>query len=445
VSSVEFIRRFQADYEGAITYLVENFRSTQNIIAAANHVIQRAANRMKVDHPIRIDLRRAADPPGGRWATLDPEQKGSVRLVTSPADPNRQAQVVFEEIARIRRCDPEVSLGDIAVLARTHRSLEPLRALCDLEGLRNEVLTRDGAGAQISLMHSREGWRAADLLRARRSELLPIAALRRWLARQRSRQPRNRYWVDVDTAVAEFADAASASKLPAAEILDALYEAASEAKRSGNADALKLLTAHGAKGLEFQHVIVMDCADWKWSGEDERRLLYVAMTRAKETLTVMRAEGGRNPYLVDLGTVGEVIDLLPALRPNVRQEIDQHYLALGPADVDIGFAGRHAAGHVIHEHIAMLTPGDDIVVDNRHLKSRRGEIVGRLASKTRIDVDGPVMGTLAGVLVRTREQTYPEYQLAVKVDRWESLLVELIVPAAGQVPAVQVGSSDPDQ
>ena len=60
-ANVEFIRRFQADYEGAVTYLVENFRSTQNIIAAANHVIQRAADRMKVDHPIRIDALRATD------------------------------------------------------------------------------------------------------------------------------------------------------------------------------------------------------------------------------------------------------------------------------------------------------------------------------------------------------------------------------------------------
>lgn len=123
-----------------------------------------------------------------------------------------------------------------------------------------------------------------------------------------------------------------------------------------------------------------------------------------------------------------MIDLLPAVRPDVRQEIDLRYLTLGPADVDIGFAGRHTADHVMHEHIAGLVPGDDIVVDNRHLKSRRGVVVGKLASKTRIDVEGPVIGTLSGVLVRTGEQTAPEYQSAVKADRWESLLVELVVP-----------------
>jgi len=35
---------------------------------------------------------------------------------------------------------------------------------------------------------------------------------------------------------------------------------------------LKLMSAHGAKGLQFRHVIVMKCADCRWSGGDKRRL-----------------------------------------------------------------------------------------------------------------------------------------------------------------------------
>ena len=177
-----------------------------------------------------------------------------------------------------------------------------IRDRCELESLRYEVLSRDGAGAQLPLMKSREGWRIADLLRSRRSALVAVAAIRRWIARQARREPRNVYWQDIAAAVDEFADSAATPRLPAAEVLDALYEAASDSRRSGHASALKLMTAHGAKGLEFAHVIVMDCADWRWSGEDERRLLYVAMTRAKETLTLMRAEGGRNPYFCLLYT-----------------------------------------------------------------------------------------------------------------------------------------------
>jgi ATP-dependent DNA helicase RecQ len=427
-ASVEFIRRFQADYDGATTtYLVENFRSTQNIIAAANQVIQRAADRMKVDHPIRIDARRTAEPPGGRWAALDADQHGRVRLVTAPADPNRQAQVVFDEITRIRRVDAEASLGDIAVLARTHGSLDPLRALCEIEGVRYELLTREGAGTQVSLMHSREGCRTADVLRARRSALVSVAALRRWLARQSRRERENLFWQDIDAVVVEFAEASLATKVPAAELLDAFYEAARDARRSGHASALKLMTAHGAKGLEFRHVIVMDCADWPWHGEDERRLLYVAMTRARETLCVMRAEGGRNPYLVDMGTVEGVVDLLPSARPDHRPDIDYHHLVLGPADVDIGFAGRHGPGDPVHQQIAGIVPGDEVIVSARQVKTRNGHVVGRLASKTRLDGPGTVSGTVSAILVRTRDQTQPEYMATVKTERWETVLVETVV------------------
>ncbi len=427
-ANVEFIRRFQADYEGTVTYLVENFRSTQNIIAAANHVIQRAADRMKVDHPIRINALRAAEPPGGRWAALDAESHGKVRLLTVPADPNRQAQVVFNEMARIRASDTGIQLGEIAVPARTHRSLEPLRALCEVEGVRYEVLTRDGAGAQLALMHSREGWRVADLLRSRRSALIAVAAIRRWIGRQARREPRNIYWQDIAAAVDDFADAAATQKLPAAEVLDALYEAAGDARRSGHTSALKLLTAHGAKGLEFGHVIVMDCADWRWSGEDERRLLYVAMTRAKETLTLMRAEGGRNPYFVDLGTVEGVVDMLPCQRPERRPDISRRYVSLGPADVDIGFAGRHGPADPLHQRISRLSPGDQVSVSGRLVKTSDGQPVGRLANKTELKTDGPVAGAVSGILVRTRAHTPAEYQPSLKADRWETVLIELVLP-----------------
>jgi ATP-dependent DNA helicase RecQ len=427
-ASVEFIRRFQADYSGEMTYLVENFRSTQNIIAAANHVIQRAPERMKVDHPIRIDTKRALELAGGRWARLGLAGRGAVRLITAPADANRQAQVVFDEIARIRRADPAVELGAIAVLARTHRSLEPLRALCDLEGVRYEVVSREAAQAHLSLMHSREGRSMADLLKSRRSELISTAALRRWLARQIRRQPSDPYWQDLGVAAGEFTESVGTDRVPAAEVIDAFYEADADAKRGHQPSALKLMTAHSAKGLEFGHVIVMDCADWRWNGEDERRLLYVAMTRARETLTLMRAEGGRNPYLVDLGTVNGVSDLLPSRRPDHRTELDHKYITLGPADVDIGFAGRQERSDKVHGSIAELTPGDRVMLVGRQVKTLKGRVVGRLAAKTAIHATGELPAVVTGIMARTRDQTPAEFRATVKADRWEVVIAELVLP-----------------
>lgn len=54
---------------------------------------------------------------------------------------------------------------------------------------------------------------------------------------------------------------------------------------------ITLLTAHDSKGLEFPCVIVFGLEDFKYDGEESRRLLYVALTRAKEHLIVCQTEG----------------------------------------------------------------------------------------------------------------------------------------------------------
>lgn len=424
-AKVEFIRRFQADYAGEVTYLVENFRSTQNIIAAANHVIQRAAERMKVDHPIRIDRARSQDPPGGRWQALDPVHRGRVRAVTAPDSSNLQAQIVMQEIQRILATDPGTPLGEIAALARTHRTLEPLRTLCESGGLRVEQIGSEGARTRVSFMQLREGWQTVQALPSRRSDLVELTQLCAWLADQTRQEPDNPHWADIAAAVDEFARSSQADRVTTQEVLDALYEAAGDARRHGRPDALRLLTAHGAKGLEFDHVIVMDCGDWRWN-DDDRRLLYVAMTRARETLVVLRAETG-NAFLTDLGSVDGVAEVSPAIRPTHRPELDRRYFTLGPADMDLGYAGRQPADAAIHTDLALLRVGDEIRVANRQLRATDGRILGELARRCELP-SGPLSGAVRAVMVRTRSQTHPAYLASVKVEAWEVPLAEIVLP-----------------
>ena len=56
-----------------------------------------------------------------------------------------------------------------------------------------------------------------------------------------------------------------------------------------NTNAIKLMTIHSSKGLEFKHVFVISIEDNKFPHKrsvliDEARLFYVAITRAKENL-----------------------------------------------------------------------------------------------------------------------------------------------------------------
>jgi ATP-dependent DNA helicase RecQ len=77
-ASIAFIRRFEEDYAAKPSYLVENYRSTAAIIAAANRVIAPAANRMKADRDITVNRARARAPEGGVLARLDPVARGRV-------------------------------------------------------------------------------------------------------------------------------------------------------------------------------------------------------------------------------------------------------------------------------------------------------------------------------------------------------------------------------
>jgi DNA helicase II / ATP-dependent DNA helicase PcrA len=102
--------------------------------------------------------------------------------------------------------------------------------------------------------------------------------------------------------------------------------------------AVRLLTAHGAKGLEFEAVFVVSCQDDIWAGrgfparlplpanlpvmpgsdtsDDKLRLFYVALTRAKRHLylTSFAAEenGKASPRLRFLEAIGEIGTVSPA-------------------------------------------------------------------------------------------------------------------------------------
>jgi len=190
------------------------------------------------------------------------------------------------------------------------------------------------------------------------------------------------------------------TSLPVREVVDWLYESAGAARRDGSLDALRLMTAHRAKGLEFRHVIVMDCGDWN-RAEDERRLLYVSMTRAKETLTLFRADTSPNPFLADLDAAESVVAFVPQGMPGVRPELQTRFRSLSPADVDIGFAGRHPDGHRVHGDIACVEPGDTVQIRNRELVTDGGRVVGKLSKNTSLP-DGNYAAKVTDVMARAR-------------------------------------------
>ena len=85
---------------------------------------------------------------------------------------------------------------------------------------------------------------------------------------------------------------------------DVTLDSDREEKEEDKGDAVTLITMHSCKGLEFPHVYVVGLEDGllphsrsKVEGtlDEERRLFYVAVTRAMLTLTISHC-GGRKKY-----------------------------------------------------------------------------------------------------------------------------------------------------
>ena len=81
-----------------------------------------------------------------------------------------------------------------------------------------------------------------------------------------------------------------------------LAEASNRPVSTGEGESLWLMTAHGAKGLEFDKVIIPDCNERVFphgelqgteTVEEERRIFYVAMTRAKKSLELLYLTGDK--------------------------------------------------------------------------------------------------------------------------------------------------------
>lgn len=427
-SSVEFIRRFEADYGPRPTYLTGNYRSTGHIIAAANAVIEPARQRMKVDHPIHIDQARVIDPPGGDWSLLDPVARGQVQILSAGDTSMTQAQAIITELRRLAAIDKTWDWSSCAIIAREWSYLDPVRSLCELEDIPVQMANEDFSG----LWHLRETRALVNWVRRRESKLIKGSDLDFWL----DGQPSNTWNELLREGINEYQYEKGREETPADHFVEWLAEWAKEVRRRQR--GLLLLTAHRAKGLEFDHVVVLD-GRWERVGRGEdadapRRLYYVAMTRARRTLTLARLPE-RNPILAALADAPSVLVRERSVKfPWAELQLSRRYRHLSLSDVFLSFAGYRSPSHPVHEAIAALSPGDWLQVRQGEprweLLDSKGTVVGQLASGFE-GIPGMRCGQarVLGICDWDRESSEPEYRQGLRCDSWGVVVPELVFEA----------------
>ena len=424
-TSVEFIRRFKQDYGPSPQYLVENYRSTRHIVEAANAVIEPARERMKAGHPIRIDRARKKHSPGGEWERLDPVSRGRVQILPAGHDPVSQARSVMAEFQRLATLATDWDWSRCAVIAREWRYLDPVRAVCDVL----EIPSQMGNEEIPNFWRLRETGEFLEWMRAREPCIVDSETLRSWL-QSRPIDP----WHDLlRQAVEEHALETAGGETPVAHFTEWLAEWGRDIRRRQH--GMLLLTGHRAKGLEFDHVAVLD-GGWNrigaGEGSDEpRRLYYVAMTRARETLTLMRMED-RHGLQEALYREPSAVWRRPVNLPPGSAAFEYRHMRASLQHVDLGFAGRQPSGRPVHRAIAALSPQDlleprVVAGGTWELLDHNGTVVGRLSKSFK---PPPGMRCRAAevfaIVGWSRDASEPQYRDSARCEAWEVVVPELV-------------------
>ncbi|QGK68937.1 AAA family ATPase [Allosaccharopolyspora coralli] len=288
---IGFPRRFP---EATVVRLERDYRSTPQVVALANQVIDAARER----------------PAGTRLTLVGQRQDGPKPDFAEFDDEVSEAQAVAHKIAALAR--DGTPLSEIAVLFRVNAQSEVYeKALADAEipyqvrggerfFARTEVRR---AMAALRTAGSRDDLTSGDLCGSVRAVLAEVGLTDEPPAGGAARE----HWESL-IALVELAEELVAA-VPDADLAhyNAELDARAESQHPPTVEGVTLASLHAAKGLEWDAVFLVGLVDGTLpiqyadgddaAIEEERRLLYVGVTRAREFLrlswALSRGEGGK--------------------------------------------------------------------------------------------------------------------------------------------------------
>ena len=454
-ASVQFIRRFAEDYRAREAYLVENYRSSANIIGAAHLCIKAAGERLKHGHDLQVDSARKADPRGGRWSRLDGAAQGKVQILCLKGGQTSQAVAAIEELKRLSELDRKKWRWDrCAIIARHWSDLEVARSACRLHGIPVQSAREEAA----SFWRARETQALLYALEGRGSATVS----KRLLARHQAECAEGPWGELLAQALEELLlEESGGSRLPVSYVKNWLGEWGRDIRRKQQ--GLLLASAHRAKGLEFDHVAILD-GRWQAAnpGEDRqapRRLYYVAMTRARETLTLLHVDDAKASNLPEepihatvreragsllkplLGATSVIERAAPV--PDISdQRLYERITVCGMQDVVLSFAGWRSPQSQTHRAIARLKPGDPLSLVHANgyyelFDTAKRNHVGRMARKWDIPKDDTIVRTsVHGIFFRRASDGADEdFRQRLRADTWEFVVPTIVSRPRSAGPA----------
>ena len=198
-----------------------------------------------------------------------------------------------------------------------------------------------------------------------------------------------------------------------------------------------LSTVHAVKGMEFNHVLL--CGKWSTGRghreiEEERRVFYTGMTRAKHSLSIFMRADINNPFEAALEDRQFVHRTENSSGGISRQTGRVEYRILSLKEIFLDYAGRRPSNDELHLRLSHLSVGSRLKLaeegESLLLQNERGGSVAALSSagcKTWVSILGNILDIrVLAIHTRLKEDIKePAYLKKIRVDKWEIPICEV--------------------
>lgn len=288
-SNPKYFFQFENDFpDGTMIMLRENYRSTENILSASGQVIALAPEQTsRLDAIVQIDRQ-------GRLVVHEsPTDRSEAEFIVSQIEQLMDGTSMFsKDSKRVKNGGPSLSVGfsDLAVIYRLNAQKHALIEAFDRSGIPYQVCAQRSLQLppeiiNALLKHSKDlgGERAVEIIRK-------FAAGAEGQALIQADDRLMRQWAMIE----QLAERMNSVE----ELIDQAALQKPEDYFDFQVEKVSLMTIHASKGLEFSAVFMAGCEEgllplnlpgMTSDVDEERRLFYVGMTRAREFLCLTRA------------------------------------------------------------------------------------------------------------------------------------------------------------
>jgi len=335
-SSSQYLERLREEDQAKLYELIENYRSKQNLVAFTNQFVLRIGHRLKKT-PI----------------TAIQKDNGKIRMVR-----HYGKQLMLPLVEGILSDMPS---GSTCVLTRTNEEALRLAYLISKRGLPARLIQSNDHFNLINLLEVRF---FLDTINAEDTVALYDEEV--WEKAKRDLAARFRMSTNLEICsrlIQEF-EIINPKRKFKSDLMAYIMESKLEDFIFGSMETIYVSTMHKAKGREFDNVYLM-LNGFNPGSDEAKRLLYVAMTRAKRNL-VIHSNGG---YLEDIAAEG-------------IEHITDNTLYNEPKELAIQLTHRDvhlSAFTSFQSAIDSLTSGTELFIDRDCCRNAKGQKVLRFS------------------------------------------------------------------